>query len=739
MNWIRYFVVQASSLLLFGGSALALATEGPAPMPPGEKPVRFNRDVKPILAENCFACHGADSAARKAKLRFDREQSFFENRDDDGPVVVKGKPDDSPMYKRITSKDPDEVMPPPKANHQLKPEQKEIIRRWIAQGAPWQPHWSFIKPERPELPAVKNEAWVRSPIDRFILAKLESIGLQPAPEADKRTLARRLSLDLTGLPPEPLLVDAFAADGSPDAYEKLVDKLMATPQYGEQRARYWLDAARYADTHGVHFDNFRDVWPYRDWVIKAFNKNEPFDKFTIEQLAGDLLPNPTKEQIVATGFHRCNITTNEGGTIPEENLANYARDRTETTGWVWLGLTTNCAVCHDHKFDPLTQKEFYSMSAYFRNTTQGALDGNVRDTAPVMIMPQGADAARWDAIPGEIDAANKAIAARKNAQRGEFDKWLASAKPDEWEASIDKAGAPVFHLALVPPASRRPDSKTDSKVTDDTQAKKDSNQKLAGETPAVQDPADKEAAGTFDGKSIVAKSKDPLAWKETGKLGKALVIDGAKSPLELAGAVGDRDKDQPFSFGCWVKLPQGHKGSGALFSRMDDAPAAAFRGWDLWVQENEIGTHLINKWPEDGLKVVTTSKALKPGTWQHVFVTYDGSAKAAGVKIFVDGKEATKVKVENDKLKGTTKTEVPFVVGRRKSSSPLTNVAIQDIRLYNRRLAPPEIHTLAMQPRVKAVLAKDAKDRSQKERDELFDVYASGDAESLQLAEKDRK
>src|SRR5581483_5933945 len=280
----------------------------------------------------------------------------------------------------------------------------------------------------------------------FILAKLEALGLAPAPEADRRTLARRLSLDLTGLPPEPEVVDAFLADASPDAVEKLADRLMDSPRYGEHRARFWMDAARYADTHGLHFDNFRDIWPYRDWIIGAFNRNLPFDQFTIEQLAGDLLPAPTEEQIVATGFHRCNITTNEGGTIPEENLANYARDRVETTSWVWLGLTSNCAVCHDHKFDPITMRDFYSMSAYFRNTTQGALDGNVRDTAPVLVLPRAEDEKRYKALPSEIEAAKATIAERKKALRADFDRWLESATAEDWDAEVAKIGEPSFRL-----------------------------------------------------------------------------------------------------------------------------------------------------------------------------------------------------------------------------------------------------------------------------------------------------
>ena len=273
------------------GAALVAATLWAAPVRAGDK-LEFNRDIRPILAENCFSCHGTDSTARKADLRLDRRDDAVK-----AGAITPGKPDDSEMIDRITSPMSGRRMPPPKTGRTLTAAQKATLTRWIAEGAEYQAHWSLIAPKRPPLPAVKNAAWPRNPIDNFILAGLEKEGLTPAPEADRRTLARRASLDLTGLPPSPEAVEAFVNDPSPNAYEKYVDRLMATPQWGEHRARYWLDAARYADTHGIHFDNYREIWTYRDWVINAFNKNERFDQFTIDQLAGDLLPHPTVDQL----------------------------------------------------------------------------------------------------------------------------------------------------------------------------------------------------------------------------------------------------------------------------------------------------------------------------------------------------------------------------------------------------------------------------------------------------------
>jgi cytochrome c553 len=424
---------------------LVILVAGVVPAVPAKaaEKLKYNRDVRPILAENCFACHGPDSAARKADLRLDQRDLAIAS-----GTLVPGKPDSSPTIERIFSDDPSELMPPPKSHKKLTKAQKDTLRRWVLEGAEYEPHWAFVPPKRPAVPVVKDKAWVRNPVDAFILADLERAGLKPAPEADRRTLARRLSLDLTGLPPNPADVDAFVTDKSPDYYEKFVAKLMAAPAWGEHRGRYWLDAARYADTHGIHFDNFREMYSYRDWVIEAFNRNLPFDQFTIEQLAGDLLPEPTVDQLVATGFNRCNITTNEGGAISEEYLVLYTRDRTETVNQVWMGLTAGCAVCHDHKFDPISQKDFYGMAAFFNNTTQNAMDGNIHNTPPVITVPRAEDRQRFEALTGELKAAKAKVEARKKEARGEFTKWLKGVDPATLADQIPTAGL-VFHAPLT--------------------------------------------------------------------------------------------------------------------------------------------------------------------------------------------------------------------------------------------------------------------------------------------------
>jgi len=632
--------------------------------------IEYNRDVRPILVQSCFACHGPDSAARQADLRLDLRDAAVE-----AGAIEPGKPDESELIRRVFSTDADEVMPPPDHQHQLTAEQKELLRRWVAAGAEYQSHWSFIAPRRPPVPAVKSGAWVRNPIDAFVLAQLEQHGLEPAPEADRRTLARRLSLDLTGLPPEPDMVDAFVQDDSADAYERLVDRLLQSERWGEHRGRYWLDAARYADTHGIHFDNFREIWAYRDWVIDALNRNLPFDRFTIEQLAGDLLPDPTLEQRIATGFHRCNITTNEGGVIPEEYAVLYTRDRTETTSWVWMGLTMNCATCHDHKFDPVTQREFYELAAFFNNTTQSVMDGNIKDTPPVLMVPPPEDRARWDELGPAIAAAKQQQEQRRAAARADFDRVLAETPLADLAPAVP-ADELTFHAPLNDGQSDR------VAVT------------IAGQTQSLALPA----ALASDVGHVA-----PTAYKAAPDV-----------TIEVPEA-GDFDKDQGFSFGAWVKLDKADAG-GALLARMDDQNM--YRGWDLWFENGRPGTHLIHRWDEDGLKVVA-NEPLKAGQWSHVLLTYDGSGKAGGVKVFVNGQPQA-VRVMKDQLKGTIRTDVPLKVAQRSTQSRMDGVLVQDLRLYGRALSPPEVAQIATGTRISYLAAKPADQRSQAETDEVF-------------------
>ncbi len=360
--------------------------------------IDFNRDIRAILSNNCFQCHGPDAAERQADLRLD-------TRDGALAVITPGNPETSELIRRVASQDESEQMPPADSGKKLTPQEIELLTQWVREGAPFAPHWSYVKPVRPPLPAVRNAAWVRNAIDQFVLARLEREGMTPSPEADRHTLVRRVTLDLTGLPPTPEEVEAFVADPAPDAYERLVDRLLASPAYGEHWARMWLDLARYADSAGYADDPPRTIWAYRDYVINAFNHNKPFDRFTLEQIAGDLLPNPTTEQLVATAFHRNTLTNNEGGTNDEEFRNVAVVDRVNTTMAVWMGTTMACAQCHSHKYDPISQEEYFRFFAFFNNTE----DADRRDERPLLSIMSETQQREQTRLETEIQQLEKQI------------------------------------------------------------------------------------------------------------------------------------------------------------------------------------------------------------------------------------------------------------------------------------------------------------------------------------------
>jgi cytochrome c553 len=667
------------ALCLFGSCKWAAVADASV----SDGPVQYNRDVRPILLDNCFSCHGPDSASRQADLRLDKRDLAM-----DMGAIAPGDPDASEMIRRILSDDEAEVMPPPETKKKLTPAQKDLLVRWIKEGAEYQPHWSLIPPTSPQLPTVKNGEWIRNPIDHFVAARLEAAGLEPAPEADRRTLARRVCLDLTGLPPTPEMVEEFVNDPSPDSYEHLVDKLLASPKWGEHRGRYWLDAARYADTHGIHFDNYREMWSYRDWVIDAFNANMSFDEFTIENLGGDLLPNATLEQRIGSGFNRCNITTNEGGAIPEEYQVLYTRDRVETTSHVWMGLTAGCAVCHDHKFDPLTQRDFYQMAAFFNNTTQSPMDGNIKDTPPVVAVPRKEDAARWEQLSKILPTAKQQLDDRRRDARSEFDAWLAHARPEDVATDV-----PAGDLELLAPL-------------DD-----------GGETIHYH----------VRGEAAEAKRPATIEWRP-GRLGANAAYLNQGAVLAVRN-VGDFDAKQPFSYAAWVKLPP-NDGAGAVLARLDER--REYRGWDLWVEGRRIGAHLIDKWPDNAIKVLSRDQ-VPADQWVHVAIAYDGSSKAAGVKVYVNG-QLQPTNVVADSLTGTLRTNAALKIGQRNTGALLSGATIQDVRVYGRQLADTEMASLARLS-LSAIVAAPPEKRSEADLNSLYDWWLSSvDAEYQRLS-----
>ncbi|MEI2723487.1 MAG: DUF1549 domain-containing protein [Verrucomicrobiota bacterium] len=489
-------------------------------------------------------------------------------------------------------------MPPTKHNKPLTAEEIALLQRWVQEGAHWKPHWSFIPPERPALPPVKDRKWPRNAIDYFTLARLEKEKLPPNPEADKATLIRRATLDLIGLPPTIEEVDAFLANKSPDAYEKLVDRLLTSPHYGERMAQNWLDLARYADTSGYHFDGVRFMWLWRDWVIKAFNDNKSYDEFTVEQLAGDLLPEPTQSQRIATGFVRNNMTNDEGGADPDEYLNKYVADRVTTVGAVWLGLTLGCTECHDHKYDPLTTKEFYRMYAFFHNVPEKGLDRIRTDNPPPRLpVPTADQALQFVEADFRLKDAEKTLQDRAN-ELGETQ--------EKWELETN---------AKLPP--------------------KPNEEGLVAVLPFDDSLTVTSSSAAAQGR-IVDAGKPEFA---DGRLSKALKLDG-KGYADF-GSLVKFERTNAFSYGAWVKLD----GDGAVLSKIEKSPG--YRGFDLLAAEEHFQVHLINTWPDNALKVRTKDKVPK-NQWLHVLATYDGSGKASGVKLYVNGR-VRDVEVEKDR------------------------------------------------------------------------------------------
>lgn len=545
-------------------------------------------------------------------------------------------------------------MPPLNSTKKLTPRQIKVLQAWIAQGAKYDTHWSFKKPQRPLIPTAPAsttpdlarmwKTWPRNDVDRFLLTKMTEHGLRPSPEADRRTLIRRVSFDLTGLPPTPQEVNAFLYDQHPDAYERLVDRLLASPHYGERMTLAWLDLARYADTHGFHIDSQRDMWRWRDWVIDSFNRNQPYDQFTIEQIAGDLLPNATQAQKIATGFNRNHPINFEGGAIPEEYQTAYIVDRIDTTATTFLGLTMRCAQCHDHKYDPITQKDYYRFYGYFNSIKELGLDGQTGNAVPYMKAPTPDQAQKLDTLNAHLTALEGAQKARGAELAPALAEWKQKTLPT-LATTPAVANGLAAHFGFD-----------------------------EGKGEAVTDALGK-SSGTIKGKA---------AWGE-GKLGGALTLDG--KTIVDAGTSLRFDRQDKFSYGAWV-FPTGD-GAKTVISRMDES--ADFRGWDLYLDGGNAYVHLISKWDSNAIRV-NTKGGVPQNEWHHVFVTYDGSSKAKGVHIYIDGKPA-ELEITHDALSGSIVTEKPVIIGRRSASAAFMG-RLDELRVYNRELSAAEVAEL---------------------------------------------
>ncbi len=613
--------------------------------------VDFDRDIRPILSENCYACHGPDEKVRMAGLHFDTREGAFAKTG----VIVPGDSRGSRLIMRITHTDPAMHMPPQVTGKTLTASQIELLRRWIDEGAKWNVHWAYQPPGRPPLPAVKDSSWLRNAIDNFVLARLESEGLQPSPQADKATLLRRVSLDLTGLPPTIAELDSFLADGSPDAYERRVDQLLASPHYGERMTMQWLDLARYADTHGYHIDSHREMWHWRDWVIRAFQQNMPFDRFTIEQLAGDLLPDATLDQKIASGFNRNHMINFEGGAIPEEYQLEYVIDRVEATSTTWLGTTMGCARCHNHKFDPITQKEFYRFSAFFNTVSEEGLDGRTGNAKPILTLPSAHQKEIEDRLETSIKDKENALADKEvTLLQGRWEKQFVGKLPS---ASRDELAA-WYEL--------------DGNFSD--------------------------ISGSYHhGRRV---SGDPTFG--AGRVGRAVSFDG---DTEVAfPEVGDFDRSRAFTIALWMR---GEGNTPLTVLDKLEADSGEMRdqrhGYELSLEDlhligiqkraARIAFRLISGWPGYAIQIRSTER-FSLGDWHHLAVTYDGNSRAAGLRLYVDGLPA-EVDVVQDSLTGSFANKAELCVGSRRFGNSYRG-GLDEMRLYNRALNRDEVRQMAI-------------------------------------------
>jgi len=674
------------SVLLGAVTAANLAA---GPKGPAVGGVDFSREVRPILSDKCFACHGPDEGKRQASLRLDTKDGAFA---DLGGyrVIVPGDAAASRLYQRISHKQAIARMPPPGFDRKPSENEIETIRRWIDEGAEWETHWAFGSLQRPKPPAVNSKAWTRNEIDHFVLARLDREGLSPSPEADKNTLLRRVSFDLTGLPPTPEQVAEFLADGSEDAYETVVERLLQSEHYGERMAMQWLDLARYADTQGYHIDNLREMWPWRDWVIRSFNDNKPFDQFTIEQIAGDLLPNSTVDQKIATGFGRNHMINAEGGAIAEEYQTEYVVDRVETTSTVFLGLTMGCARCHDHKYDPLTQKEFYEFFAFFNTIPERGLDGAAGNAKPVVRMPSGEQRNRLNEIAEVLDALEKKIGNEK------VDAWAG-----EWQKTA---------LSGIPEASKKGLSahyEFDGDLADS------SGHNGPAKVPRGEVTYDELNVGDgvqFDGETRVAFKATPLE-------------EGGPFSVAFWTAVQPPDREDLMSVLQKVDLERERRGFEIFIGQAE--PASMQLKFNIYVR-------LTHRWPDDAIQVRTKQKVRGPG--HHYTVSYDGSGKGAGLRLFINGEEQEMI-ATHDSLTGPFGHTGFLEAGNGGGFYPYRG-GLDDLRIYDEVIGADQMGQLFQHEGMRAILASPISGcaESVKEFDEKKKADVDGTGENVPVA-----
>jgi len=658
------------SLALAVALALALSSLRPDPILPADVlsayrqwkgPVDYNRDVRPILADKCFACHGPDAGKRKAGLRLDlSEAAYGPLPESPGRVAIRpGQIDRSELVRRILSTDPDLRMPIPASHLELSAVEKAVLVRWIEQGAAYKPHWAFVKPWKQAVPVLTGEPGPLGVIDRFIRARLPALGLQPAPEADRETLLRRLSLDLIGLPPSPAEVDAFLSDTSPDAYEKQVDRLLASPHYGERMATDWLDVARFADSHGYTVDRLRDQSPWRDWVIAAFNRNMPYDRFIHEQLAGDLMPTPSRDMLIATAFNRNHQQNMEGGIVEEEFQTEYIMDRTNTFGEAFMAMSLGCARCHDHKYDPVSQKDYYRLYAFFNNILEaGQISWNDDMPTPTLHLPTPVQEAAITDLQTRIRSAEAAVDSVRAAALQRAEDWVGEGQ----------------YLSI--PLGKRPQAGLQAWFP------------LDGD---LFDRIDTARKGVMKHDAGVAGDTARFR-QEQGR--QVLQLDG-DTYLDLSGAGAFRRSDA-FTVGLWAWIPKSLS-DGVIIHKSNAERLYNFKGFHIALRNGRFEALMAHTAPSNAI-ILQSGKPATRERWVHLTLAYDGSSRAAGLQLWVDG-EPQEMRVVKDRLTKDIifhqKPEPGLQVGGWWRGTGFRGGLVSDVTAYGRMLTPLELRALA--------------------------------------------
>ena len=599
---------------------------------PSADTIDFDRQIKPILSDRCFTCHGPDAAQRRGDLRLDEEASARE-------VISAGDPDDSELYLRIVSDDESERMPPLKSGLSINKEEAELLRKWIEQGAAWKEHWAFTPPQPIVVPKSTDNDWCENAIDHFILGRLESVGMKPNEPATKAQLIRRLSFDLNGLPPTLDEIDHFLNDHSANAYENLVDRLLASPRFGERLASDWMDAARYSDTFGYHTDRDRAVWAYRDWVIAAFNDNLSYDRFIVEQLAGDLLPDATDQQILATCFNRLHPQKVEGGSVPEEFRVEYVADRTHTFATAFMGMTLECARCHDHKFDPISQEEYYQLFAFFNNQDEAGLYSHFTTSmpTPTLLLTTDAEKRKLAELRAAVERRVSEGDKLRETLRKPFLQWRSEFSRQELAQPSRRAAEATRDIDLVKVA--------------------------IGENRRVAD---------FNGSPAIQLTGDQ----------------------EVGLGAGNYRRYQPFSISLWIWTPD-KKDRAVVFHRSKAWTDAGSRGYQLLIEEGRLSGSLIHFWPGNGIRVVSEAE-VPTQTWTHVAMVYDGSSRADGLKLFMNGQLQPTVVVRDHLLKKITGGgQDHLALGARFRDRGFTGGKVSEVQIHSRQLAQIEVSRLA--------------------------------------------